>query len=163
MKFLEKININSESKIYLTGAIFSVIALFLVTGIIFLVLIAGKLDIVMTQPADETYTYFIMIMDRIIAFITIFIILPLTCYQIFAKNKSQVDTTVSMISVGIVLILLVAFFGGEYYFLKKYRTGDLNYSKMFCSKTIETRVFDRIITTQGDTPPVTCQTRPEKK
>lgn len=164
MKFIENINVNSESKIYLSGILFSVIALFIITGIVFLVLIAGKLDIVMTQPADETYTYFIMIMDRIIFLLSILVIIPLTIYQITAKNKSQIDTTVSISAITIILLLLVAFFGGEYYYLKKYKTGDLSYSKMFCSQTIETKIFDSIITGNGETPPLMCkENRPSSK
>lgn len=159
MKFLDKFNLNSESKIYLSGVIFSVIALFLITGIVFLILFAAKLNIVMTQPADETFSYFLLIMDRIIAILTILAILPLTIYQIFSKNKSQLDTVVSMSGLIIFIIILSAFLGGEKYVMQKYTSGDLNYSKMFCSKTIETKTFDYIITKQGQTPPITCQTR----
>ena len=64
MKFLGKLNPNEESKLYVTGTIFTIVALFILTGVVFLLLIANKLDIVMSQPADETYTYFISILSR---------------------------------------------------------------------------------------------------
>lgn len=156
MKFLEKINVNSESKAYIAGTIFTIAALFLITAVIFLVLIANKLDIVMTQAAGDTYTYFISIMYRILAVLSVIIIIPLTIYQLKSKNKSKIDETVSITASILVLALIVTFFGGEYYYLKKYKDGELSYSKMFCNPTIETRIFDRIIEHEQGIPPTMC-------
>lgn len=156
MKFLEKINVNSESKTYISGAIFFIIALFVVTAVTFLALISDKLDIVMTQPARETYTYFISIMDRILAILTLCVMLPLTIYQNTAQQKSKMDKSISVISLLFLLFLVMSFFSGEYYYLKKYQNGELSYSKMFCKPTIETKIFDNIIKQKGLIPPEMC-------
>lgn len=165
MKFLEKFNINSESKSYIFGLIFSVVALFVVTGVIFLGLVANRLDIIMTQPAKETYTYFIALMDRILAILTIFAIIPITCYQVFSKSKSKIDKGVTLVASIILIAIIITFFGGEYYYLKKYQSGELSYSGMFCQPTVETKVFDKIIIHKGKQPPVMCippNQRPKK-
>lgn len=165
MKFLEKINLNSESKIYLSGTIISIITLFIVTAVVFLLLVANKLNIVMSQPAGETYTYFISITDRILAVLTIFVMLPLTVYQLLSKSHSKIDETISFVAVILLLVLFITFFGGEYYYMKKYQNGELSYSKMFCNPTIETKIFDQIIIKKGETPPVMCippNQRPKK-
>lgn len=163
MKFLEKINVNSESKIYITGAIFFVITLFLLTAVVFLVLISGKLNIVMTQPAGETYTYFIAIMDRILAILSVCLIFPLTVYQILTKQKSKLDLMVSGIAGGILIIIFTAFIGGEIYYFKKYSAGELSYSKLFCKPTLETKIFDLILEKQNKSFPRMCLPRPRTK
>jgi hypothetical protein len=56
MKFLEKLNPNSETKIYVTGIIAILIALFIVTAVIFLYIISTKLSIIMSQSAKESFT-----------------------------------------------------------------------------------------------------------
>lgn len=157
MKILEKINISSASKLYIIGMIYAVVALFVALAVIFLYIIADKLTIVMNQPAGVTYTYFVAFVDRILAILTLFVILPLTCYQVFAKAISKTDKTVSV--VGIIVLLAIAFVwgGGEYHFLKKYQDGDLSSSKMFCNPTIEAKIFDRIIEHNGGTIPQMCQ------
>ena len=162
MKFLEKLNPNEESKFYVTGTIFTIIALLILTGVVFLLLIANKLDIVMTQPADETYTYFISIMDKILGLLTLVVILPLSLYQLFSKNKQEIDKTISFIAVGIILVFVAGFFGGQHYYFKKYADGELQYSKLFCKPSFETKMFDKIIEKQGKFPPQMCQPRPKK-
>lgn len=165
MKILDKININQESKIYIAGAIYSIFALFIITAVIFIALIADKLDIVMSQPAKETYTYFISIIDRVLAFITIVLIIPISVYQLISKNKSKLDKSISIIVSFILIAFISIFFGGEYYFLKKYKDGELSYSKMFCKPTIETKIFDIIIKQNGEIPPTMCispSQRPKK-
>ncbi len=156
MKFLEKINVNSESKTYISGTIFFVIALFVITAVIFLALISDKLDLIMTQPAGETYTYFISIMDRILAILTLCVMLPLTIYQNIAQQKSKFDKSISIISLLFLLFLVISFFSGEYYYLKKYQDGELSYSKMFCKPTVETKIFDSILKQKGLVPPEMC-------
>lgn len=163
MKFLEKININSESKTYITGAIFFVITLFLLTAVVFLVLISDKLDIVMTQPAGETYTYFIAIMDRILAVLSVCMMIPLTIYQIASKQKSKIDHTVSYIAGCLLVVIAAAFIGGEVYYFKKYNAGELSYSKMFCKPTVETKIFDSILQKQNKHSPKMCQPRHKNK
>ena len=162
MKFLEKLNPNEESKIYATGTIFTVVALFVLTGVVFLSLIANRLDIVMSQPADETYTYFIMIMDRLLGLLTLLVIIPLTLYQLFSKNKQEIDKTITLIASIIVLTFIVGFFSGQHYYFKKYSNGELQYSKLFCKQTFETKMFDKVIEKQGKFPPKMCQPRPKK-
>ena len=162
MKFLEKLNPNEESKIYITGTIFTVVALFVLTGVVFLSLIANRLDIVMSQPADETYTYFIMIMDRLLGILTLFVIIPLTIYQLFSKNKQEIDKTISIIASVIVLTFIIGFFGGQHYYFKKYADGELQYSKLFCKQTAETKFFDSILEKQGKFAPQRCQPRSKK-
>lgn len=162
MKFLEKLNPNSNSKLYIMGMIFTVVALFILTGVVFLLLIANKLDIVMSQPAGETYTYFISIMDRICGLLIIFVIFPITVYQIATKNKLEIDKTISIVAILILLVFITAFFGGENYYFKKYTDGELKYSKLFCEPTIETKIFDKLIAKNGNFPPQMCQIRPKK-
>ena len=162
MKFLEKLNPNEESKIYATGTIFTVVALFVLTGVVFLSLIANRLDIVMSQPADETYTYFIMIMDRLLGLLTLLVIIPLTIYQLFSKNKQEIDKTITLIASIIVLTFIVGFFGGQHYYFKKYSNGELQYSKLFCTQTVETKIFDYILEKQGKFAPQMCLPRPQK-
>ena len=162
MKFLEKLNPNEESKIYVTGTIITIVALFVLTGVVFLSLIANRLDIVMSQPADETYTYFIMVMDRLLGILTLFVIIPLTIYQFLSKNKQEIDKTISIIASVIALTFIVGFFGGQHYYFKKYADGELQYSKLFCKQTAETKFFDKILEKQGKFAPQMCQPRPKK-
>lgn len=143
MKILD--NLNLQSKTYITGMFFIIITLFILTAVIFLFLISDKLDIVMTQPAGITYTYFIQITDRILALLIVFAILPITVYQLFSKNKSKVDTSLSIFSIILLIGLIGVFFCGQYHFMQKYRDGELNGSKMFSAPTIETKIFDKII------------------
>lgn len=143
MKILD--NLNSQSKTSITGIIFSIIALFIVTAVAFLFLISDKLDIVMTQAAGITYTYFIQIADRILALLIIFVILPLTIYQLLSKNKSKIDKSISIFSILLLVLFVGIFFGGQYHFLQKYLDGELKGSKMFAAPTIETKIFDKII------------------
>lgn len=162
MKFLNKININTESKMYITGTIFAIISLFLVTSVIFLFLTADKLPIIMSQPARETYTYFISIMDRIMAVLIVFIIIPLSIYQLRSKNKSKPDRITSVFSICILIIMILCFACGENYYFQKYSNGELSSSKMFCSPTIETKVFDKIIKHNKEIPPAMCTERIQK-
>ncbi len=163
MKFINKLNPNEASKIYIMGTIFTIVALFVLTGIVFLSLIANRLDIVMSQPASETYTYFIMIMDRLLGCLTLLVILPLTIYQIHSKNKQDIDRTISIIAYAIIFTFTIGFLGGENYYFKKYSDKELQYSKLFCRPTAETKIFDKIIIKRGEVPPQMCQTRPLKK
>lgn len=162
MKFLEKLNPNAQSKFYVTGTIFGFAALFILTGVVFLLLVANKLDIVMSQPVDETFTYFISIMDKIIGVLILVLFLPLSIFQIFSKNKQEIDKTISIIAGVLVLFLFCAFFYGQHYFYKKYASGDLQYSKLFCAPTIETKLFDKLIEKSGNFPPKMGQIRPKK-
>lgn len=143
MKLLD--NLNPQSKTYITGIIFSIIALFIVTAVAFLFLISDKLDVVMTQAAGITYTYFIQIADRILALLIVFVIFPLTIYQLLSKNKSKIDNLISIFSILLMTLLIGIFWGGQYHFLQKYRDGELKGSKMFAVPTIETKIFDKII------------------
>lgn len=156
MKFLDKLNISNESKIYLTGIITAVIVLFLVTAVVFLALISDKLDIVMTQSAGITYTYFIQVMDRILAILTVFVVFPLTIIQFSPKTKSKVDETVSFSAVIILIAMIATFFGGEYHFFQKYKDGKLSQSKMFCNQSAEIRTFNAILKKQGEDIPLMC-------
>ncbi len=162
MKILDKINMNSESKAYITGVICSIVTLFIVTAVIFLFLIANRLDTVMTQPAGETYTYFMVIMDRILILLIVFGLLPLTTYQIYSKAKSKIDGIISVIASILLIASTVTFFGGEFHYMEKYKTGKLSYSKMFCNPTIETKIFDKILTKQGEEIPKMCLDRTAK-
>lgn len=162
MKFFNKININTASKMYITGTIFAILVLFLVTAVIFLFLTADKLPVIMSQPAKETYTYFISIMDRIMAVLIVFIIIPLSIYQLWAKNKSKPDRITSVCSICIFIIMILCLVSGENYYFQKYRNGELSSSKMFCSPTIETKVFDKIIEHNKEIPPAMCEERIQK-
>ena len=156
MKFLEKLAPNEASRFYITGIILSVVALFIMTGVVFLMLVANKLNIIMSQPAGDTYTYFMVVMDRILAVLTVFVVIPMTIFQISAKNKFKIDETVSFIAVGILIAFICTFLSGEYFFFKKYSEGKLNNSKMFCGDMIEKKIFNQIIISRGSTPPQTC-------
>lgn|SRR5574344_2879778 len=153
MKFLEKFN--SESKTYVLGMIITIISLFVVTAVVFLALVSNELDIVMTQPAGDTYTYFMAVMDRILA-ISLFVVIPLTVYLLKSKNKSRLDKIISLFSGIILLALIITFFGNQYFYMKKYQNGDLSHSKMFCQPTVETKIFDQIIIWKNGVPPTMC-------
>ncbi len=156
MKFLEKLNISKESKIYVIGIIAMIIVLFLVTAVVFLALISDKLDVVMTQSAGITYTYFIQVMDRILAILTVFVVFPLTIIQFSSKTKSKVDDTVSFSAIIVLIVMIATFFGGEYHFFQKYKDGKLSQSKMFCNQSAEIRTFNAILKKQGEDIPLMC-------
>jgi hypothetical protein len=144
MKIFDKLNLNIETKTYLSGIIFGLIGLFIICAVIFLFILATKLDIVMTTPADETYTYFIAMVDRVLALITLCGILPLTLYQLFSKGKNKTDMMISVVGIVILLAMVTAFFGGEIYFYNKYKNGELNNAKIFNTQTVEMQIFDKI-------------------
>ncbi len=144
---------NPESKTYINVLIFTVIALFIISGATFLILTANKLDIIMRQPPGETYTYFMMIMDRIIALLTVVVIVPISVYQWLSHNKNTVDKITSAASVLIIAAFLGTFFSGELHFYEKYKDGELNKSVMFCKPSVETKIFDKILIKNGITPP----------
>lgn len=149
MKFINDLNPNEASRFYIVGIIVAVVALFLITGVVFLMLVANKFNIIMSQPAGDTYTYFIAIMDRILAILAVFVVLPLTLYQICSKNKSKIDNIISLVALLILFAFVGVFFSGEYFFFKKYSEGKLNNSKLFCEKMIEMKVFNRILIMQN--------------
>jgi hypothetical protein len=145
MKFLEKLNPNNESKVYITGVISTVVTLFVVTAVVFLYILSTKLSIIMSQSAKESFTYFVAIMDRILAFVTLFGFLPLSFYQIFSKNKNKFDKIISLFSVILLVALFGVFIGGECHYFQKYKMGDLNNSQLFPTKTFEMTIFDKFI------------------
>ncbi len=142
MKFLENLQITEASKIYLTGVIFSIIALFVITAVVFLWLFFDKINIIMSQPSNETYAYFLLIMGRILALITVFMIIPLGIYQIISKNKSKTDVIISALAGAILTIFIFVFFGGQMYVYQKYSSGELSNSKLFENPILETRIYD---------------------
>ncbi len=145
MKFLDDINLNQASKVCISGIIYTVVVMFVLMAVVFLWILATKLPIVMSQPSGETYTYFVSIMDRILLFVIVFAIVPIIGYQVFSKDKSNADTIVSLVSVVVAVVMIVVFAGGEMYYFKKYSNGELSYSQMFCSETIETKIFNTIV------------------
>ena len=160
MKKLNDININQASKVCIMGIIYTIVFLFVLMAVVFLWILATQLPIVMSQPAGETYTYFVSIVDRILLGVIVFCIIPLLAYQIVSKEKSEKDVFVTIGAASILLIMLMAFAGGEMYYFKKYSNGELSYSKMFCNSTIETKIFDNFII-----PPQMClpqEQRPRK-
>jgi tetrahydromethanopterin S-methyltransferase subunit E len=145
MKFLEKLNPNSETKVYVVGAISTVITLFVVTAVVFLYILSSKLSIIMSQSAKESFTYFVAIMDRILALVTLFGFLPISFYQIFSKNKNKFDRLVTTFSVVLLVVLFGVFVGGECHYFQKYKLGELNNSQLFQTKTFEMTIFDKFI------------------
>jgi uncharacterized BrkB/YihY/UPF0761 family membrane protein len=145
MKLLEDINLNQSSKICLTGLIYTIVVMFVLMAVVFLWILATKLPIVMSQPSGETYTYFVAIIDRILLFVILFVVFPLSLYQILSKNKSKSDVIVSAAASAILLIMLFVFAGGEMHYFKKYSNGELSYSQMFCNKTFEMKIFDNFV------------------
>ena len=145
MKIFDNINLNQESKICLSGIIYIFATIFVLMAVVFLWILATKLPIVMSQPSGETYTYFISIIDRILLFWGLFVVFPLTLYQVLSKNKSNTDIVVSIIAASIFLIILLVFVGGEMYYFKKYSKGELSYSQMFCKHTVEMKLFDNFV------------------
>lgn len=146
---MKKINLNPASSTYVTGIILAVVTVFILSGVIFLLLVSNRLDIVMSSPSAVTYTYFMMIMDRIIAGVFVLWVLPLTIYQWSAAAKSadktRADKAVSLISVLVLLIAGVIFLSGEMHFFEKYKEGQLYGTGLFAAPTIETRIFNRIL------------------
>ena len=105
---MKKINFNSASSAYITGILITVVAIFIISGVVFLTLLANKLDTVMSSPSAITYTYFMMIMDRVILFAFIFAVLPLSFYQWFSKDtKLSTDKAVSLISVFVIFAFIL--------------------------------------------------------
>ena len=153
-------NLNTKSRIYLIGMAVCIITLFLLTAVVFLWVTADKLDIVFSQKPGITYTYFISIMDRILAILGIFVILPLTLYQIIEKNKSAQDRIISgfsilviLISMGILIFLKAK--GEKLFFFRSYKEGELSHSVMFCSQP-EFEIFNKILTENKQEIPQTC-------
>jgi len=159
MKFLDKLNLSLESRIYVIGTIFISIAMFIVMAVLFLVIIANNLNIIMSQPAGETYAYIIFVMYRIFAFVIIFGIIPFSIYQFSTKNKSKTDKTISIIASFVLTVVLFIFIGGEFYCFNKYSSGGLSYSKLFCKPTLETKLFDKYLIKTGAPIPELCQER----
>ena len=143
---MKKINFNSASSAYMTGILITVVAIFIISGVVFLALLANKLDTAMSSPSAITYTYFMMIMDRVILFAFIFAVLPLSFYQWFSKDtKLSTDKTVSLISVFVIFAFILTFISGELHFLDKYKEGKLENSKLFSSHQIEMQIFDKML------------------
>jgi len=142
---MKKFNLSTASKTYLTGIFVTVLTLFIISGVIFLLLISNKLDIVMNSKPSDTYTYFIMIMDRILFILTFCAVLPLSIYLWFSKEKTSVDKIICGLSFFIILTFIISFFGGEMRFYNKYTKGELVNSKLFTQQTIEMKFFDKYI------------------
>lgn len=149
---MKKINFNSATSVYITGILITVAAIFIISGVFFLVLLANKLDTVMSSPSAITYTYFIMIMDRVILFAFIFAILPLSFYQWCTKDsKSPSDKLVSTISIFVIFAFIFTFISGELHFLDKYKEGKLENSKLFSTHQIEMQIFDKMLNNSANT------------
>lgn len=143
---MKKIEFNSATSAYLTGILITIVAIFIISGVFFLVLLANKLDTVMSSPSAITYTYFMMIMDRVILFAFIFAVLPLSFYQWFSKDsKLGTDKIVSVVSVFVIFAFILTFVSGELHFLDKYKEGKLENSKLFSSHQIEMQIFDQML------------------
>ncbi len=143
---MKKIEFNSATSAYLTGILITIVAIFIISGVFFLVLLANKLDTVMSSPSAITYTYFMMIMDRVILFAFIFAVLPLSFYQWFSKDsKLGTDKIVSVVSVFVIFAFILTFVSGELHFLDKYKEGKLEHSKLFSSHQIEMQIFDKML------------------
>lgn len=145
MRILENLQITEESKIYLSGVIFSILALFIITAVVFLWLFFDKINIIMNQPSNETYAYFLLIVGRILAVITVLMIIPLGIYQIFSKQKSKTDTIISVVAAVLPVIFILVFLGEQIYVYQKYSSGELSKSKLFENKMIETSIYDKLI------------------
>lgn len=143
---MKNLNLNSVSSAYITGILITIIAIFVISGVFFLLLLANKLDTVMNSPSAITYTYFMMIMDRVILIALVFAIFPLSMYQWLSKlQKSSSDKVVSIISLFVIFAFIFTLISGELHFLNKYKEGSLANSKLFSSKQIEMQVFDKIL------------------
>jgi len=149
-------NLSIESKTYLNGILFIAVTILILTAVCSLVIVANNLGVVMMQKAKITYTYFIMIMDRILLFSLILGILPLTVIQLISKNKTREDKTLSMLAAVLFVIAFATFANGQYYFYKTYKSGDLSTSGMFCEKLPEIELFNKIIIRSGNHPPQMC-------
>lgn len=145
---MKKIDINSASATYISGMILAVVTIFILSGVIFLLLVSNRLDIVMSSPSAVTYTYFMMIMDRILLFAFLFGVLPLSIYQWVSVSKSETkthaDKGVTALSIIILLVYIIVFISGELHFLDKYKDGSLFDSGLFKFPTVETQIFDKI-------------------
>lgn len=147
--------ISDKSKLYMWGFWICILAMFVVVALVFWSVVKGYGN----QSPQETYSYFLMIVDRWLLFLIVLGILPLTIFQWRTQNKSTGDWTISVIAGFLLIGILFVFFSGESYFMQKYQQGELSSSKTFCKPTIETRVFDTILRFQGSTPPVMCVPR----
>jgi len=145
---MKKIDISSASAAYISGMILAAVTIFILSGVIFLLLIANRLDIVMSSPSAVTYTYFMMIMDRILLFGFLFWVLPVSIYQwtsvAKSENKTHADKGVTALSIIILLVYIVIFISGELHFLDKYKDGSLFDAGLFNLPTVETQIFDKI-------------------
>lgn len=152
MEFSGKLKLNSKSKLYLTGFGICVLVLFIIVALVFWAVIKNY----GSQSPQETYSYFLMMVDRWLFILILLGFLPLSVYQWTIKNKSAGDTVVS-IAAGILLAgVLIVFCSGQSYFMQKYKSGELSHSEIFCKPSVETFVFDTIIRFQGETPPAMC-------
>ena len=142
MKFLN--SISNESKIYIYGIIFSILGVLVISSVIFMFLIANRLDTVVSQNTKITYTYFIFIMNRILLLITTFFIIPLSVYQ-YKFRRTKADKITGLFSILLILISICTIFLGEYNFFHTYKNGELQNSPMFSKPTLETKIFDRIL------------------
>ncbi len=156
MKFLQNMKINAESKMYITETIFNICALFIISAVCFLVMVTKNIDYVMAQNAKITYNYFILIMDRILAIISVVGIIPSTIYQIVSKNKSHIDKIISLWAILVIFVILLILSAGQYNIYKAYKNGDLNNSKMFCSQKIEYEIYNSILRQQNEKIPNIC-------
>ena len=138
-------SINQETRTYILGLLISIVVLFVLCAVIFLIVAAKHTDIILTQSPEITCTYFISIIDRILLFLILFSIIPLTVYQILSKNKTSSDCFFSIISGVLLLIMIVVLFGGEYHYFKSYKSGLLQSSQMFSKPTLETKLFDKLL------------------
>jgi len=135
---------NSASKLYINGITAAIITLLIITGIVFLLVLANRLDIVMNSKPAITYTYFVMIMDRIIAFVFILSVIPLSVFQWFSKDKMPADKIISGFSVLLILVFCSVLLFGECHFYDKYKNGELDGAVLFASPVFEMKIFDRI-------------------
>lgn len=145
MKFIENLQINEASRFYISGIIFSIIALFVIIAVVFLWLFFDKIAIIMNQPSDLTYAYFLLITGRILAVAIVLMVIPLSIYQLFSKNKSKPDVIISIISLIILTVMITVFMGGQLYIYNKHTSGELSNSKLFEHQTIETNIYNNIM------------------
>jgi len=144
--------ISEKSKLYLWGFWILILTLFVIVAIVFWSIVHNYGN----QSPQETYSYFLMLVDRWLFFLIVFGFLPLTVFQWTTKDKTTGDWFVGVFSGIMLCLVFLVFFSGESYFMQKYNEGELSSSNMFCKSTIETRVFDTILRFQGSTPPVMC-------
>ena len=157
MQFFKNYTLSEKSKLYLVVVIFSVVALCVFTAVTFLWILATKLDVIMTQKAGITYTYFLLIMDRILALWFILIFIPFFVYQLCSKGKNKSDKFISFSSVLVFFIFVIILFSGYYHYFKSYKNNELSNSDLFCKQRVEYVIFDKIIKFSGNRPVKMCQ------